>query len=179
MTDDEFFNFCQRHRELRIEMDKYGEITVMSPTGSETGGLNFDLIADFAIWARVDSTGKGFDSSTGFTLPNGAKRSPDLSWIKLQRWLAIPAEQRKKFAPICPDFVVGIRSKSDSLNILQEKMAEYIENGATLGWLIDITNQKVHIYQPNSAIEILEQPSEISGEPLLKGFVLLMKAFWA
>ena len=178
MTDDDFFDFCQRNRELRIEMDKYGEITIMSPTGSETGGLNFELSVDFGTWVRKDGTGKGFDSSTGFTLPNGAKRSPDLSWIKREKWLAIPAEQRKKFAPICPDFVVEIRSESDSLNTLQEKMAEYIENGATLGWLIDVTHHEVYVYQPNSAVEILEQPSEISGEPLLKGFVLQMKAFW-
>lgn len=100
MTDDEFADFCQRHRDLRIEMDQFGEITIMSPTYSETGAINFELSVDFGVWARADGTGKGFDSSTGFILPNGAKRSPDLSWIKLDRWLAIPAEQRKKFAPI-------------------------------------------------------------------------------
>ena len=179
MTDDEFFNFCQRNRELRIEMDQYGEIIIMSPTGSETGGFNFDLIADFAIWSRADGSGKGFDSSTGFTLPNGAKRSPDLSWIKLDRWLAIPPEQRKKFAPICPDFVVEIRSESDSLPALQNKMQEYIENGASLGWLVDVSNRKLHVYQPSVPIQILDKPNEVSGEPLLKGFVLQMKAFWA
>ena len=179
MSDDEFFNFCQRHRELRIEMDKYGEISIMSPTGSETGRINFNLIADFAIWARADGSGEGFDSSTGFILPNGAKRSPDLSWIKLERWLAIPSEQRKKFAPICPDFVVELRSESDTLTALQDKMAEYIENGAKLGWLIDIIRQKVYVYQPGIPVQILDKPSEISGEPLLKGFVLQMKLFWA
>lgn len=174
IDDDEFFYFCQRHRELRIEMDKFGEITIMSPTGSETGGINFDLIADFAIWTRADGTGKGFDSSTGFILPNGAKRSPDLSWIKFEKWLAIPAEQRKKFAPICPDFVVEIRSESDPLTKLQAKMAEYIENGAALGWLIDVSDKKVYVYRPNIAVQCLENPAEVSGEPLLKGFVLRM-----
>ena len=134
MDDDDFFYFCQRHRDLRIEMDQFGEITIMSPTESETGRMNFALIADFAIWARADGTGEGFDSSTGFILPNGAKRSPDLSWIKREKWLAIPAEKRKKFAPVCPDFVVEIRSQSDSLKNLHAKMEEYIENGAELGW---------------------------------------------
>jgi Uma2 family endonuclease len=179
MDDDDFFNFCQRHRELRIEMDKFGEITIMSPTGSETGGINFDLIADFAIWVRADGTGKGFDSSTGFILPNGAKRSPDLAWIKQDKWLAVPAEQRKKFAPICPDFVVELRSESDSLKNLYAKMAEYIENGAELGWLIDVLDKKVYVYRQNAEVQVLDNPSEVSGEPLLKGFVLQMKGFFS
>jgi Uma2 family endonuclease len=178
MNDDEFFYFCQKHRDLRIEMDKFGEITIMSPTGSETGGINFDLIADFAIWARADGTGKGFDSSTGFILPNGAKRSPDLAWIKLDKWLAVPTEQRKKFAPICPDFVVEIRSESDSLKHLQTKMLEYIENGAALGWLIDIQDKKVYIYRQNTDVQVLDNPSEVSGDPELKGFVLQMNTFF-
>ena len=176
MNDDDFFYFCQRHRDLRIEMDKFGEITIMSPTGSETGGINFDLIADFAIWARAD--GKGFDSSTGFILPNGAKRSPDLSWIKLEKWLAVPADLRKKFAPICPDFVVEIRSESDTLKNVQTKMEEYIENGAALGWLIDVQNKKVYVYQQNTAVQELDNPSEVSGAPQLLGFVLQMKNFF-
>ena len=121
MDDDDFFYFCQRHRDLRIEMDQFGEITIMSPAGSETGGINFELSVEFGIWARADGTGKGFDSSTGFILPNGAKRSPDLAWIKLEKWLAIPADQRKKFAPICPDFVVELRSETDKLSALQKK----------------------------------------------------------
>lgn len=178
MDDDEFFNFCQRHRDLRIEMDQFGEITIMSPTGSETGGINFDIIADFAIWVRADGTGKGFDSSTGFILPNGAKRSPDLSWIKREKWLAISAEQRKKFAPVCPDFVVELRSESDPLPRLQAKMAEYLENGAELGWLIDVNDKKVYVYRPNVPVQILKNPSEVSGEPLLKGFVLRMQAIF-
>lgn len=175
MNDDDFFYFCQQHRDLRIEMDQFGEITIMSPTGSETGGINFDLIADFAIWVRKNGTGKGFDSSTGFILPNGAKRSPDLSWIKLEKWNAVPAEKRNKFAPICPDFVVEIRSASDSLKKLQAKMAEYIENGASLGWLIDVHDRKVYIYQQNTEVQVLDNPNEVSGEPLLKGFILPMQ----
>lgn len=179
MNDDEFADFCQRHRDLRIEMDQFGEITIMTPTYSETGAINFELSVDFGVWARADGTGKGFDSSTGFILPNGAKRSPDLSWIKLEKWLAIPPEQRKKFAPICPDFIVEIRSASDSLTKLQAKMDEYIDNGASLGWLLDVNNKKVYIYQRNVPVLILDNPSEISGEPLLKGFVLKMKAIFS
>ncbi len=178
MNDDDLFDFCQRHRDLRIEMDKFGEIMIMSPTGSETGRINFELSVDFGIWARADGTGKGFDSSTGFILPNGAKRSPDLSWITLNNWLSVPAEKRKKFAPICPDFVVEIRSESDSLKNLHTKMAEYIENGAALGWLIDLEDKKVYVYQQNTKVRELENPSEVSGEPLLQRFVLQMKDFF-
>lgn len=178
MGDDEFFDFCQRQRDLRIEMEPTGEITIMSPTGSETGGINFDLIADFALWARADGTGKGFDSSTGFLLPNGAKRSPDLAWIKREKWLAIPLAQRKKFAPICPDFVVELRSETDSLARLQAKMAEYIENGAGLGWLIDVDGKRVYVYRPDRPVEVLDNPAEVSGEPLLTGFVLQMEGIW-
>jgi Uma2 family endonuclease len=159
-------------------MDKFGEITIMSPTGSETGRINFELNVDFGIWAREDGTGTCFDSSTGFILPNGAKRSPDLSWIKLEKWLAVPVGLRKKFAPICPDFVIEIRSESDSLKNLQAKMEEYIESGAALGWLIDVQDKKVYVYQQNTTVQELENPSEVSGEPLLLGFVLQMKNFF-
>ncbi len=178
MDDDEFFHFCQRQKDLRIEMDQFGEIAIMSPTGSETGRINFRLTANFANWASMDGTGEGFDSSTGFILPNGAKRSPDLAWIKRDKWLAIPLEQRKKFAPICPDFVVELRSESDSLARLQAKMAEYIENGAELGWLIDVGEKRVYVYRPNIPVQVLDNPVEIRGEPLLKGFVLRMDAIF-
>jgi Uma2 family endonuclease len=179
MDDDEFFEFCQRQRDLRIEMDRFGAIAIMSPTGSETGRINFDLIADFAIWARTDSTGQGFGSSTGFILPNGAKRSPDLAWMKREKWLAIPLKKRKKFAPVCPDFVVELRSESDSLARLQGKIEEYIENGAELGWLIDVSGKTVYVYRPNLPVQVLENPAEVSGEPLLRGFVLRMDGIFA
>src|SRR5438105_212960 len=119
LTDDEFFEFCARNRDLRIEMTKEGEMIIMMPVGSESGHRNFNLIGEFAAWAKVDKTGVAFDSSTGFTLPNGAKRSPDLSWIRLDRWNAIPKKKRKKFAPVCPDFVVELRSETDRLPLLQ------------------------------------------------------------
>jgi Uma2 family endonuclease len=172
MDDDEFFEFCQRNKKMRIEMDKHGAITIMPPTGSETGGKNFTLIVKFGIWTEKDGTGKGFDSSTGFRLPNGAKRSPDLSWMTLEKWNAIPAAKRKKFAPVCPDFVVELRSETDSLRKLKNKMQEYIENGAALGWLIDAGNRKIYVYRPNAEVETLENPTEVSGEPLLQGFTL-------
>lgn len=145
-TNDEFFDFCQRNKGMRIEMDKTGDITIIPPNGSETGKRNFKLTGKFAIWVEKTGTGVGFDSSTGFRLPNGAKRSPDLSWIKLEKWNAIPTAKRKKFAPICPDFVIELRSETDSFTKLKNKMLEYIENGASLGWLIDSKERKVYVY---------------------------------
>lgn len=178
MNDDEFFDFCQRHKDLRIEMEANGEIIFMPPTGSETGIKNFKLTGMFWTWVEKDGSGEGFDSSTGFVLPNGAKRSPDLSWMTLEKWNAIPKAKRKKFAPVCPDFVVELRSETDNLNKLKDKMKEYIENGASLGWLIDAAKRKVYVYRPNAEVETLENPSEISGEPLLKGFTLNLKEIW-
>lgn len=179
MTDEQFFEFCQINRELRIERTARGELVIMSPTGSETGERNFSLIVQLGIWVERDGTGVGFDSSSGFTLPNGAVRSPDAAWIKKSRWEAISQEQRQKFAPICPDFVVELRSASDRLKGLQEKMQEYIENGAKLGWLIDPIQRQVYIYRPEAEMECLENPATVSGEPLLSGFVLDLSKIWS
>jgi Uma2 family endonuclease len=172
VTDDEFFEFCQLNRDLRIEMTSEGEMIIMLPVGSEGGHRNFNLTTRFGVWAEADGTGLGFDSSTGFTLPNGAKRSPDLSWIRRERWDAIPKKRRKKFAPICPDFVVELRSETDALELLQKKMEEYLAQGAQLGWLIDPLKKKVHLYRPDAEVEILDRPRRLSGEPLLKGLGL-------
>ena len=179
MTDEQFFEFCQINRELRIERTAHGELVIMSPTGSETGERNFSLIVQLGIWVERDGTGVGFDSSSGFTLPNGAVRSPDAAWIKKSRWEAISQEQRQKFAPICPDFVVELRSASDRLKGLQEKMQEYIENGAKLGWLIDPIQRQVYVYRPEVEMECLENPATVSGEPLLSGFVLDLNKIWS
>lgn len=122
MTDDQFYEFCQLNRDFRIERSAAGELVIMSPTGSETDQRNFDMIVQLGIWVKQDGTGVGFGSSGGFTLPNGAVRSPDAAWIKRTTWEAIPAELRKKFAPICPEFVIELRSESDNLRILQDKM---------------------------------------------------------
>ncbi|HBL12697.1 MAG TPA: hypothetical protein DD379_15110 [Cyanobacteria bacterium UBA11162] len=178
MTDDQFFEFCQLNRDLRIERTAKGELIIMSPTGSETGNRNFDLIVQLGIWVRQDGTGIGFDSSAGFTLPNGATKSSDAAWIKLTQWNNIPPEQRVKFAPICPDFVVELRSPSDTLQPLKDKLQEYIDNGALLGWLIDRKNRKVYIYRPQQEVECLDYPSTLSGEPLLRGFVLDLSTIW-
>ena len=178
MNDEQFFEFCQANRDLRIERNQKGEVIIMPPTFTETGAINFNLAIEFGIWAKTGGGGIGFDSSPGFVLPNGAVRSPDLSWIKLERWYALNDQQRAKFAHICPDFVVELRSESDSLPKLKEKRQEYIENGVALGWLIDPTERQVYVYRPNREVETLENPPEISGEPVLKGFVLNLKEIW-
>ncbi len=178
MTDEQLFDFCQLNKDFCIERKANGEIIIMSPTGSETEERNFDLIVQLGIWKKQDGTGVGFGSSGGFTLPNGAVRSPDAAWIKKTDWEAIPQEKRKKFAPICPEFVVELRSESDSLKVLQEKMEEYINNGTKLGWLIDRKERKVYIYRPETAVEELDNPSTLSGEDILSGFVLDLSSIW-
>ena len=178
MDDEQFFEFCQANSDVRIERNQQGEVIIMPPTFTETGAINFNLTIEFGIWAKKDESGKGFDSSTGFILPNGAVRSPDLSWIKLERWNALTTKQRAKFAHICPDFVIELRSASDSLQKLKEKMREYIENGVALGWLIDPTEHKIYVYRAEKEVETLENPAEISGEPLLQGFVLNLREIW-
>lgn len=178
LSDEEFFEFCLNNPDFRIEMEPNGDIDIMPPTGSETGIKNFNLTGNFWAWVEKDKTGVGFDSSTGFRLANGARRSPDLSWMKLERWNAIPVAKRKKFAPVCPDFVVELRSETDPLEKLQNKMTEYIENGASLGWLIDAASRNLYIYRPNIEVEVLENPVNVSGEPVLPGFVLNLKEIW-
>jgi Uma2 family endonuclease len=172
LTDEQFFQMCQKNSNYRFERTASGEILIMSPTGSDTGRRNVKITTQLDIWNSDTNLGEVFDSSTGFTLPNGAERSPDASWIKIERWNALTPEQQEKFAPICPDFVVELRSPSDSLKDLQEKMQEYIENGAQLGWLIDRKNKRVEIYRPGEDVEILNNPTSLSGENVLPGFVL-------
>ncbi|MEH2452326.1 Uma2 family endonuclease [Nostoc sp.] len=172
LTDEQFFQMCQQNRDYRFERTGSGELLIMPPTGSDTGNRNFDMVVELGIWNKQTKLGKGFDSSTGFTLPNGAERSPDVSWVKIERWNALTPEQQEKFAPICPDFLVELRSRTDSLKELQEKMQEYIENGAQLGWLIDRKNKRVEIYCPSKDVEILDNPTSLSGENVLPGFVL-------
>lgn len=150
----------------------------MPPTGSETDGKNFDLIVQLGVWAKRDGTGKGFGSSGGFILPNGAVRSPDVAWIEHFRWEAIPVEQRRKFAPICPDFVVELCSETDSLSVLQKKMQEYIDNGAALGWLIDCQQQKLYVCRPATSVEALDNRMTVSGNPVLPRFILDLSRIW-
>lgn len=179
MSDDEFEKFCRHNPDMEIEMTKEGELVIMPPTGGETGIRNFSLIFEFGKWLeKHPNSGVGFDSSTVFVLPNGAKRSPDLAWAANEKWNSLSAEEKKKFPPLCPDFVVELRSPSDSLVNLQNKMTEYIENGAALGWLIDPLEKKVYVYRPNGDVETLDNPSKVSGEPLLKGFSLNVRKVW-
>ena len=178
INDDEFEKFCRHNPDMEIELTKEGELIIMPPTGGETGIRNFTLIGNFFNWLEKDKSGVGFDSSTVFVLPSGAKRSPDLAWTTKEKWNALSAEDKKKFPPLCPDFVVELRSPSDSLVNLQNKMKEYIENGAALGWLIDPLEKKVHVYRPDTEIEVLDNPKQVSGEPLLKGFSLNVKKLW-
>ncbi|MGH9844376.1 MAG: Uma2 family endonuclease [Blastocatellia bacterium] len=171
-TDDDFFEFCQINRDLRIEMTSEGEMIIMMPVGGEGSNRNFILTSRFGVWVESDRTGIGFDSSVGFRLPNGAERSPDASWVRLDRWNAVSKKDRRKSPPICPDFVIELRSETDSLTQLKAKMEEYIDNGAQLGWLIDPKKKRIHLYRPHAKVEILKKPKTISGEPLLKGFKL-------
>ncbi|MBE9000788.1 MULTISPECIES: Uma2 family endonuclease [unclassified Nostoc] len=175
LTDDQFFEMCQKNRDYQFERTASGELLIMPPTGSDTGRRNVKLTTQLDIWNSESNLGEVFDSSTGFTLPNGAERSPDASWVKIERWNALTPEQQEKFAPICPDFVVELRSPSDSLKDLQEKMQEYIENGAQLGWLIDRKNKRVEIYRPGKDVEILDNPASLSGENILPRFVLKLQ----
>jgi len=171
-TDDEFVEIVAANKDLRLELSHQGELTIMSPTGGETGNRNFEMCLDLGYWNRQNNLGKAFDSSTGFKLPNGATRSPDVSWIKIERWNVLTPEQRKKFLPLCPDFVIELRSRTDSLTSLREKMREYLASGLRLGWLINPQQQQVEIYRLNSGVEIINLPATLSGEDVLPGFVL-------
>ncbi|TAE58121.1 MAG: Uma2 family endonuclease [Nostocales cyanobacterium] len=179
MTDDQFFEFCQLNSDLKIERNKYGEISIMPPTGSETGNRNFNLSGQLYVWSETDGTGICFDSSTGFKLSTGAERSPDASWIKLDRWNTLTPKQQKKFAPICPDLVIELRSESDNLQSLKDKMLEYMqEPGIRLGLLIDRKNRHVYIYRPGENVECLESPEIVNCDDVLPGFVLQMGKIW-
>lgn len=175
LTEEQFFTLCQKNRDYRFERTTSGELLIMSPTGSETGNYNGKLTQRLFNWTDTNDLGIAFDSSTGFKLPNGAERSPDVSWICRERWSEVTPAQRKKFAPICPDFVVELRSETDSLKDLQAKMREYMDNGARLGWLIDRKNKRVEIYRQGKDVEIIESPATLSGEDVLPGFVLDLK----
>ncbi len=178
LNDREFFEFCGLNRDLRIERTSEGDVIVTPPTGSKTGLRNFLLITQFGAWVQRDKSGQGFDSSTGFKLPNGATRSPDLSWIKLEHWQAIDEAEREGFAPIRPDFVVELRSPLDRLEYLQAKISEYMENGSSLGWLIDPIETTVYVYRPGLETERLSNPQTLREDALLPGFELDLRPIW-
>lgn len=178
MNDDQFFKFCATNRELQIERTAEGDILIMAPEGGESGQNDADIVLQLGAWAKRDGTGVVFGSSTGFTLPNRAVRSPDASWVLKSRLKRLSREERRKFLPLCPDFVIELRSPTDRLSELKDKMAEYIENGAQLGWLIDPESCQVFVYRPRRRVKVLNCPGSVSGDPALPGFVLGLKDIW-
>jgi Uma2 family endonuclease len=172
LTDEQFYQLCRANPDVKFERNAQGELIIMPPTGGETGNRNVEIAADFVIWNRQTKLGKVFDSSTCFKLPNGADRSPDVSWIKQERWDTITPEEKEKFPPIAPDFVLELMSPTDTLKATQEKMQEYMENGVKLGWLINPKTHRVEIYRQGQDVEVLESPITLSGEDILPGFVL-------
>lgn len=179
VTHEEFVQLAIANRDLQLERNATGELIVMPPTGSETGNRNLDMEGQLWLWNRQTKLGKAFNSSSGFHLPNGSDRSPDAAWVRQDRWDALTPEQRKGFAPICPDFVLELRSETDSMEKLRAKMREYMENNARLGWLIDRKNKKVEIYRQGQDVEVLDCPTTLSGEDVLPGFILDLTEVWS
>jgi Uma2 family endonuclease len=179
VTQEQFAALAAANRDLRLERTAQGELIVNPPTGWETGRRNWSISGELYLWWRnAGEPGEAFDSSTGFILPNGATRAPDASWVSQERWDALTPEQKGTFANICPDFVVELRSSSDTLKSVQEKMREYIDNGAKLGWLIDPQHRRVEIYRLGLAVEVLENPAKLLGEAVLPDFVLNLHRVW-
>jgi Uma2 family endonuclease len=172
LTDEQFEQLAAVNRELRLELTAKGELIIMPPTGGETGDRNFELDGQLWYWNRQTRLGKAFDSSTGFRLPQGTARSPDVAWIRMERWEALTPAQRKKFLPLCPDFAVELVSETDDLEETRAKMQEYVDNGLRLGWLINPRTRQVEIYRLNQVVEVLQSPATLSGEEVLPGFVL-------
>jgi len=178
LTAAEFEHLCRDNQDLRLELTSNGELIVMPPTGSKTGLRNASLTRQLVAWAENDGEGVAFDSSTGFTLADGAILSPDASWVRRERWEALTEEEREGFAPLCPDFVIELRSHGNPLKPLQGKMEEYIRNGAQLGWLIDPLKRRVYIYRTLEKVELLSDSATVSADPLLRGFELQLTELW-
>ena len=178
ISHEQFVQLAWVNQNLQLERTATGELIVMPPTGSDTGNKNADILGQLWLWNRQTQLGQIFDSSSGFHLPNGADRSPDVSWIGQDRWDTLTPEEKSGFAPLCPDFVLELRSKHDSLESLQQKMQEYQENGAKLGWLIDRNRKKVEIYRPKKSVEVQNSPNSLSGEDILPGFTLDLSEIW-
>ncbi|MDJ0736466.1 MAG: Uma2 family endonuclease [Nostocaceae cyanobacterium] len=178
LTDEQFYQLCRLNPDVKFERTARGELIIMPPTGGETGNRNSRINQQLLNWSDEDGTGIVFDSSTCFKLPNGADRSPDASWIKLERWNTLQPEEKEKFPPIYPDFVIELLSPSDSLKTIQKKMQEYQDNGVRLGWLINRKLRQIEIYCIGRKAEILDNPSSLSGENVLPGFVLDLEKIW-
>lgn len=177
LSDEQFYQLCLANPERQLERTSQGELVIMSPVGGISGNREADLITDLNIWNRQTKLGKVFSSSTIFRLPKGGDRSPNAAWVKLEIWESLPLKQQEKFPPICPNFVIELRSRTDSLEVLQVKMQEYLNSGLELGWLIDPKQQQAFIYRPNQEVEILDLPVTLSGEDILPGFILELERF--
>ncbi|NEP13990.1 MAG: Uma2 family endonuclease [Symploca sp. SIO2C1] len=178
LTDKQFEQLAAVNQNLQLELTAKGELVIMPPTGGETGNRNFELDGQVWWWNRQYRLGKAFDSSTGFRLPSGATRSPDVAWITIERWEALTPRQRQKFLPLCPDFAIELVSATDDVEDTQKKMQEYIKNGLRLGWLINPKTRTVEIYRQNQAVEVLQAPQTVSGEEVLPGFSLDLQPIW-
>ena len=178
VTPEQFERLCRKYRDLRLELTSTGELIVMPGTGSLTGMRNADLTYQLTAWTKNDGSGVCYDSSTIFALPNSARRSPDASWVRRERWDSLSERQKEGFAPICPDFVVELRSPGDRAATLHDKMLEYIANGSSLGWLIDPFKRRIYVYRPDEELVILENPEIVHGDPLLPGFELKTDELW-
>jgi Uma2 family endonuclease len=178
LSDDEFFRLCQVNGDLRLERTAAGEIVIMPPAGWETGYRNLELSGQVRDWARRDGSGVAVDSSAGFRLPNGATRSPDVAWVRRERLVGLTSMQLEKFLPLCPDFVIELRSPSDRLGDLRAKMDEYLANGAALGWLIDPSSRTAYVFRPSAAVDTLMAPDRLSGDPELPGLVVELAEIW-
>ena len=178
LTNEQFYRLCEDNPELRLELTAQGELIAMSPTGSKTGLRNAALIRQLGEWAKKDGRGVTFDSSAGFSLPNGAKRSPDASWMRKERWERLSNKEQEVFAPVCPDFVVELRSPRDRIETLQAKMSEYLDNGAQLGWLVDPIEKRLYVYRAGEPTQCLEDPKSVEGGTMPRGFVLDLSELW-
>ncbi|HJR06669.1 MAG TPA: Uma2 family endonuclease [Pyrinomonadaceae bacterium] len=178
MSEEEFYEFCRLNPDLSLELTSEGDLIIMPPTGGKGGLRNATLGARLTTWSLENKSGQAFDSSTLFTLPSGAKRSPDFSWVKNERWEALTEDEQERFPPLCPDFVVELRSRTDTLKNLRQKMDEYMSNGAQLGWLIDPQERHVYVYRLGASVEQLNDPQTISGGPFLRGLTLNLQEIW-
>jgi Uma2 family endonuclease len=178
LTKEQFYQLCEENPDLKLERNAQGELIIMPPTGGETGRSNSSINAQIWFWNEQNQLGEVFDSSTGFTLSSGADRSPDVSWVEKSRWDVLTKEQKERFIPLCPDFVIEIFSPNDSLKKTQQKMQEYIENGCSLGWLLNRKKQEVEIYRPGKDVEVLNSPQNLSGENILPGLIVNLQKIW-
>lgn len=178
LTDEQYYELCQSNPDIKLERNAKGKLIVMPPTGGGTGDRSSEINFQLRLFNKQVELGKVFDSSTGFKLPNGGDRSPDAAWVKMDRWKALTEDEQETFPPLCPDFVIELRSRTDNLKTLQNKMQEYLDSGLRLGWLIDPKNKRVYIYRQGREVEILQSPTTLSGEDVLPGFELDLSRIW-